>query len=90
MVRGASWGVLGVSGRDPGASWEGLGLPLLPQRPRNNSAPERFTLPIPPQTSLNLTSFFVTFFAPSWLPLGLHFGSLLGAQIGLSSAQVAS
>ena len=67
------WGLLG-------RSWGALArscLPFLPQRPRNNSRPERSTLQVRPQSSLNFTSFFFSFFAPSWLPLGLPFGAFL-------------
>ena len=47
--------------------------PLLSQRPRNIS--EHFHLHsfLSPLTSLNFTSFFFSFFASSWLPLGFPF-----------------
>ena len=73
MVLGGLWAVL-PSWDGLGQSLGGLGLPLLPQRPRNR-------LPwIPPicffrfLTSLNFTSYCFSFFAPSWLALGLLLG----------------
>ena len=39
------------------------------------------TLHLRPQTSLNFTSFYFSFFAPSWLPLGLPFGAFLAPKL---------
>ena len=96
-VQEPSWGVMGLSGGVRGASWEGLGLPLLPQRPRNKTPGETSTLPRHTETLPKFTSFFFSFFAPSWLPLGLVLAPSwapswlpLGLHFGSTSAQVAS
>ena len=53
--------------------------PYLPQRPCNKTPGETSTLPRQTETLPKFTSFFFSFFAPSWLSLGLHLGSLLGS-----------
>jgi len=100
-IRGGSRRPLGGSWGGPGgvrgASWESLGLPLLPQRPRNKTPGETFSPPRLTETLPKFTLFFFSFFAPSWLPLGLVLAPSwapswlpLGLHFGSTSAQVAS
>ena len=79
---------LGRHQRAQGGGDSLLVSPSLPQRPRRNLPGFDlicFFRTFHP-TYLHFT--FLLFFVPSWLAFGLHFGSLLGAQVGLSSALV--
>ena len=89
---GRSWGglgaVLGGLGAVLGRSWAvlgGLGLPFPPSGLVTNSPKSGATPLLPPSSLRNFTSFFFSFFASSWLPLGLPFGAFLApklAQVG--------
>ena len=62
-------------------SWSLRCLPFSPgglvTRPGLFSSTPPFAL----LASLNFTSFFFSFFAPSWLPLGLPFGAFLAPKL---------
>ena len=85
-----TWGALGPSWGDLGGSWVRLDLPFPPLsalgEPGARNLHSFFELSKPPFFHLTFLLLFCSVWVPSWAP----FLGLLGAQVGPSSAQVAS